>query len=91
MLYGTAMNMVKLESCKTGKEQWDFVYAMDNGIDTWIGQNVLKKKDWKKIDLNIANKFSGIFKTTRLRPLPVTNTRLNTTTKQTTIKLLFCN
>merc|ERR1712079_494641 len=59
MLYGTAMNMVKLESCRTGKEQWDFVYALELN-DTWIGKNVEKKREWKKIDLAIANEFSGV-------------------------------
>ena len=54
------MNMVKLESCRTGKEQWDFVYALELN-DTWIGKNVEKKREWKKIDLAIANEFSGMF------------------------------
>ena len=57
ILYGTAMNLVKLESCKSGKEQWNFVYPEWN--ETWKGKNLLAKKNIKKIDMDGANKFSG--------------------------------
>ena len=54
------MNLVKLECCKGGKEQWDFVYPTYLN-ETWKGKNILGQKNIKKIDMDIANSFSGKF------------------------------
>ena len=59
ILYGTAMNLVKLESCKTGREQWHFVYPPELN-NTLMGQMILKNKNIKKVDMDICNEFSGI-------------------------------
>ena len=58
ILYGSAMNLVKLECCKGGKEQWHFVYPTYLN-ETWKGKNILGQKNIKKIDMDIANSFSG--------------------------------
>ena len=60
ILYGSAMNLVKLECCKGGKEQWHFVYPTYLN-ETWKGKNILGQKNIKKIDMDIANSFSGKF------------------------------
>ena len=57
ILYGTAMTIVKLESCKNGDEQWNFKYPQELS-ESWIG-NVPLKGGLKKLDMNIINKFSG--------------------------------
>jgi hypothetical protein len=65
ILYGSAMNLVKLECCKGGKEQWHFVYPTYLN-ETWKGKNILSQKNIKKIDMDIANSFSGVFSDTEL-------------------------
>jgi hypothetical protein len=61
MFLGTAWSLIKLESCKTGQEQWDFendgTYEMS---DASIGQIILKGK-MKKVDLTTVNNLSGLF------------------------------
>jgi len=61
MFLGTAWSLIKLESCKTGQEQWEFendgTYEMS---DESIGQIILKGK-MKKVDLTTVNNLSGLF------------------------------
>ena len=61
MFLGTAWSLIKLESCKTGQEQWDFendgTYEMS---DASIGQIILKGK-MKKVDLTTVNNLSGTY------------------------------
>jgi len=61
MFLGTAWSLIKLESCKSGQEQWDFendgTYEMS---DESIGQIILKGK-MRKVDLTTVNNLSGLF------------------------------
>ena len=58
---GTAWSLIKLESCKTGQDQWNF---QNDGTpemsDSSLCQMKLKGK-MKKVNLDIVNNLSGIY------------------------------
>ena len=57
----TAWSLAKLESCKTGTEQW----AFENDGTHEMGPNSIASKrlnhQFKKVDLDVVNKLSGKF------------------------------
>merc|ERR1719266_2070453 len=58
---GTAWALTKLESCKTGQEQWEFNNDGTHEMsDAGIGPIMVKNK-MKRVNMDIANSFSGLF------------------------------
>ena len=56
---GTAWALTKLESCKSGQEQWEFNNDGTHEMsDAGIGPIMVKNK-MKRVNMDIANSFSG--------------------------------
>jgi hypothetical protein len=61
IILGTAWSLIKLESCKSGQDQWDFLNdGTPEMSDASISQIILKNK-MRKVDLDEVNNLSGTY------------------------------